>query len=107
MVRPCVLPAYGRGGEDQRMEKDEFVEKLISQISLDAIDFASDVERVLAEEVKYLRRLIAVYEEGKAAEKSRLVKELRARLADKQAQVDHLVAENQFLRQVIAARGLK
>lgn len=89
------------------MEKDEFVEKLISQTSLDAIDFASDLERALAEEVKYLRWLIAAYEEGKAVERNRLVKELRARLADKQAQIDHLLAENQFLRQVIAARGLK
>ena len=89
------------------MEKDEFVEKLISQTSLDAIDFVSDLERALAEEVKYLRWLVAACEEGKAVEKNRLVKELRARLADKQAQIDHLLEENQFLRQVIAARGLK
>ncbi len=89
------------------MEKDGFVERLISQTSLDAIDFASDLERVLAEEVKYLRRLIAACSEEEAVKKDQLVRELHARLADKQAQVDHLVTENRFLRQVIAARGLK
>jgi hypothetical protein len=37
------------------MEENPFVDRLLSQVSLDAVDFASDVERLLAEQVIFLR----------------------------------------------------
>ncbi len=89
------------------MENDGFVERLISHASLDAIDFACDLERALADEVKYLRRVIAAYGETEAIEREGRVRELRARLIDKDAQIEHLLEENRFLRGIISARGLK
>ncbi len=84
------------------MNRDEFIEQLISQASLDAVDFACDLERVLAEEVKYLRRIIAAYGEEEAIEKDALIHELRARLADKDTQIAYLMEENRFLREAIS-----
>ena len=83
------------------------MEKLISHASLDAIDFACDLERALADEVKYLRRVIAAYGETEAMEREGLVRELRARLRDKDAQIAQLRDENRFLREIITAHGLK
>lgn len=84
------------------MERDEFLEQLISQASLDAVDFACDLERVLAEEVKYLRRIVAACAEEEALEKHALVRELRARIADRESQIAHLLEENRFLRETIS-----
>ncbi len=84
------------------MKKDDFFEQLISQASLDAVDFACDLERVLAEEVKYLRRIIAACGEEEAIEKDALIRELRARLADKDAQIAYLLEENRFLRKAVS-----
>ncbi len=84
------------------MERDDFLERLISQASLDAVDFACDLERVLAEEVKYLRRVVAACGEEAAVEKDALVRELRARLADKESQIAHLLEENRFLRETVS-----
>ena len=84
------------------MNRDEFLEQLISQASLDTVDFACDLERVLAEEVKYLRRVVAACAEEEALERDALVRELRARLEDKDAQIAHLIEENRFLRETIA-----
>jgi len=89
------------------MERDAFLERLISQASLDSIDFACDLERVLAEEVKYLRRVVAACGEEEALERDALIRELRARLADKEGQIAYLMEENRFLREALTGRGLK
>lgn len=89
------------------MEDGGFMEKLIPQASLDEIDFACDLERALAEEVKYLRHVVAAYREEEAVEKDALIRELRARAADKEAQIANLREENRSLRQIIAAGRLK
>ncbi len=83
------------------------MEKLIPQASLDEIDFACDLERALAEEVKYLRRVVAACKEEKAMKKDAIIRELRVRVADKEAQVAYLLEENRSLRQIIAVGGLK
>lgn len=85
------------------MEPREFMEKLIPEVSLDAIDFACDLERVLAEEVKYLRRVINVLAEQDAIEKDGVIRELRLHLADKDTQIAHLLEENRFLRKRLAS----
>jgi uncharacterized membrane protein YccC len=84
------------------METHEFMDKLLSQVSLDEIDFACDLERVLAEQVKYLRTVVTVLAEQERVEKDALVGELRARLADKERQITHLREENRFLRDRLA-----
>ena len=85
------------------MEPREFMEKLLPHASLDAIDFACDLERVLAEEVKYLRRVINALSEQDAIEKDGVIRELRLRLTDKEAQIARLVEENCFLRERLAS----
>jgi len=84
------------------METPEFMEKLLPQASLDAIDFACDLERALADEVKYLRRVINTLAEQDAIEKDGVLHELRLRLSDKDAQIAHLLEENSFLRERLA-----
>jgi hypothetical protein len=70
------------------MGPGEFIDRLMSQVSLDAIDFASDVERLLAEQVVYLRdRLTAECRETEARS-SVVIAELRERISDK----DQLIA---------------
>jgi 5'(3')-deoxyribonucleotidase len=85
------------------MASREFIEKLISEVSLDGIEFACDLEQVLAEEVKYLRKVINACAEQDAIERSTAIQELRAHLADKDAQIVHLLEENRFLRERLAS----
>lgn len=80
------------------METHEFMDKLLSQVSLDEIDFACDLERVLAEEVKYLRHVINTCATQDAIERDGVITELRARLAEKDAQISLLLNENRFLK---------
>ncbi len=80
------------------MDKQKFMEKLLSQVSLDEIDFACDLERVLAEQVKYLRAVVTGLAEQERIEKDTLVCELRARIADKEAHISTLREENIDLR---------
>jgi len=80
------------------METHEFIEKLLSRVSLDEIDFACDLERVLAEEVKYLRHVINTCATQDAIERGGVITELRARLVEKDAQIALLLDENRFLR---------
>ena len=84
------------------METPEFIEKLLPKASLDAIDFACDLELVLADEVKYLRRVINTLAEQDAIEKDGVIHELRLRVSDKDAQIVHLLEENRFLREHLA-----
>lgn len=74
------------------------MDKLLSQVSLDEIDFACDLERVLVEQVKYLRSVVTVLAEQERIEKDALVRELRSRIADKEAHISILREENTCLR---------
>jgi len=85
------------------METDGFMDKLLAQVSLDEIDFACDLERVLAEQVKYLRRVVEVLAEQERIEKNILVRELRTRIAEKERESTRLRQENALLRQQIAS----
>lgn len=88
------------------MENREFMEQLVSQASLDTIDFACDLELALADEVRYLRRVIEALADREAYEESILVQELRARLADMAAQTEELRQENRFLRTYLAPQAV-
>ena len=85
------------------METDGFMDKLLAQVSLNEIDFACDLERVLAEQVKYLRRVVEVLAEQERIEKNTLVRELRTRIAEKERESTRLRQENALLRQQIAS----
>ena len=79
------------------------MDKLLAQVSLDEIDFACDLERVLAEQVKYLRRVVEVLAEQERIEKNTLVRELRTRIVEKERENTRLRQENALLRQQIAS----
>jgi len=84
------------------MEPNEFVDRLLSEVSLDAIDYASDVERILAEEVLFLREQLSIARQEAVVGAHALIKELYDRLAEKDAQIDSLREELRFLREQIA-----
>jgi len=84
------------------MEPNEFVEKLLAQVSLDAIDYASDVERIMAEQIGFLRCQIEVCRKEAVTGAHEVIRELYARLADKDLQIDALREEIRFLRGQIA-----
>jgi hypothetical protein len=86
------------------MEPNEFVEKLLSQVSLDAIDYASDVERIMAEQIGFLRAQIEVCRKEAVSGAHDVIRELYARLADKDLQIDALREEVRFLRSRITAQ---
>jgi hypothetical protein len=81
------------------MQHDEFMDKLIPQVSLDEIDFACDLERVLAEQVKYLRGVLATIITSRSIESNALIDELRSYIADKDREISRLREENGELRQ--------
>ncbi len=81
------------------METHEFADKLLPELSFDEIDFACDLERVLAEQVKYLRGLIASANDRSSLERDSLVSELRSRIAEKDIEIVRLHKENDVLRQ--------
>jgi len=87
------------------MEPNEFVEKLISQVSLDPIDYASDVERMMAEQIAFLREQLEVRRKEAVAGAHAVIRELYARLADKDLQVEALREEVRFLREQVAAQA--
>jgi len=84
------------------MEPNEFIDRLLSEVSLEAIDYASDVERILAEEVLFLREQLAIARQEAVIGAHALIKELYDRLADKDAQIAALKEEVLFLRERIA-----
>ena len=84
------------------MEPNEFIDRLLSEVSLEAIDYASDVERILAEEVLFLREQLAAARQEAVVGAHQLIKELYSRVADKDAQIDALREEVLFLRERIA-----
>jgi len=87
------------------MEPNDFVEKLISQASLDAIDFASDVERLMAEQIAFLREQIEVRRQEAVCGAHDVIRELYARISDKDAQIIALREEVRFLRTQLAPQA--
>jgi hypothetical protein len=85
------------------MEINEFVDKLMDQASLDAIDFASDVERILAEQVVFLRAQLETVRREAVVGAHAVIDALYARIGDKDAQVATLEKEVGFLRQHFSA----
>jgi len=84
------------------MGPGEFIERLMSQVSLDAIDFASDVERLLAEQVAYLRDQLVAERRDADAKESAVVCELRQRIADKDDRIAALQEDVRFYREQCA-----
>ena len=83
------------------MEANEFIDRLLSDvepIQAPSIDFASDVERVLAEQVVFLRGHLASAKEGSVVGSHELVRSLYARIEDKDRQIQDLHEEIRFLR---------
>jgi len=87
--------------ENEYMETHGFTDKLLPDLSLDEIDFACDLERVLAEQVKYLRGALASANDKQLLERDSLVSELHSRLAEKDADISRLHAENDLLRKYL------
>ncbi len=85
------------------MEPNDFVEKLLEESSLDAIELASDVERILAEQVVYLRDLVRALQQGSVLGTHEVIRQLYSRLDDKDEQIESLREEIGFLRGQLAA----
>ena len=81
------------------MESNEFVEKLLTETSLDAIDFASDVERILAEQIVFLREHVRVLQQGLVLGTHDVIRQLYARIEDKDEQIEGLREQIASLRQ--------
>lgn len=87
------------------MESNEFVEKLLTETSLEAIEFASDVERILAEQVVYLRDHVRALQQGAVLGTHDVIRQLYGRLEDKGRQIESLREEVVFLRERLTAAG--
>ena len=85
------------------MESNGFVEKLLAKTSLDALEFASDVERILAEQVVYLREHVRALQQGSVLGTHDVIRQLYGRLEEKDKQIDGLREEIGFLRQQVTA----
>ncbi len=81
------------------METHEFADKLLPELSLDDIEFACDLERVLAEQIKYLRGTLASANDKLLLEKDTIVSELRSRLAEKDCEISRLQEQNALLQE--------
>jgi len=85
------------------VEPNEFVEKLLAETPLDRIEYASDVERILAEQVVYLRGHLRALQQNAVLGGHEIVGELYARLEDKDKQIGMLREEIGFLRQRLSS----
>ncbi|MBE0634555.1 hypothetical protein IH601_00960 [Candidatus Bipolaricaulota bacterium] len=83
------------------METNDFVQKLLTEATLDSLDWASDVERILAEQVVFLREQLRNQRQETVLGAHDLISELYCRLEDKQQQIEVLRDEVGFLRQHI------
>jgi len=83
------------------METNDFVQKLLTDATLDGLDWASDVERILAEQVIFLREQMRHQRQETVLGAHELISELYCRLEDKQEQIATLKEEIVFLRQHI------
>ncbi|MFC2095564.1 hypothetical protein ACFLSW_03905 [Candidatus Bipolaricaulota bacterium] len=77
------------------------MQKLLSDATLDGLDWASDVERILAEQVIFLREQIRQQRQETVLGTHDLIAELYCRLEDRQQQISALRDEVGFLRQHI------
>jgi len=84
------------------MESNEFVDKLLAETTMEAIEFASDVERVLAEQVVYLRDHIRVLQQGAVLGTHEVIRQLYARLDDRDTQIASLREQITFLQRQLA-----
>lgn len=84
------------------METNDFVQKLLTETTLDGLDWASDVERILAEQVIFLREQLRQQRQETVLGTHGLISELYCRLEDKQQQIGALSEEVAFLRQHIS-----
>ena len=80
------------------MKSMDFAEQLIEGITFDEIDLACDVEKLLAEQVQYLRRLVEILAEDSAVEEERIAERFRHRVAGQETQIARLSQENRALR---------
>ncbi len=72
------------------MDDNGFVDRLMSEASLDAIDFASDVERLLAEQVVFLRGELETCRREAVVGAHAVVRELYARIASLEEEIGFL-----------------
>lgn len=86
------------------MDSKEFADKLLHELRLNEIDFASDVERLMAEQINYLRELIVAANQKNQLASDGLVAELRGRLKDMEDQINWLRQENYELRSQLKER---
>lgn len=84
------------------METNDFVQKLLNEASLDGLEWATDVERILAEQVIYLREQLRQQRQETVLGAHDLISELYCRIDDKQQQVDALNEQIAFLRSHIS-----
>ena len=85
------------------MENNDFVQKLLTEATLDGLDWASDVERILAEQVIFLREQLRNQRQETVLGAHDLISELYCRLEDRQQQIEALRDEVGFLRQHITS----
>ncbi len=84
------------------METNDFVQKLLTEATLDGLDWASDVERILAEQVIFLREQLKQQRQETVLGTHVLISELYCRLEDKQQQIGAFETEIDFLRQHVS-----
>lgn len=84
------------------METNDFVQKLLMDSTLDDLDWASDVERILAEQVVFLRAQLQQQRQETVLGSHELISELYCRLDDKEQQIGALNEEISFLRQHVS-----
>jgi len=100
---PDVLAAGLALGENRAMDADLFLDKLFEESALSAVDFACDLEKVLAEQVVYLRRVIEAMADDERLQRDELIKELRGQIADRDDQLRQLREQNTQLRVRLSA----
>jgi len=88
----------GPGSYDRTMEPNEFMEKLLEEVSLETIDYATDVERLMAEQIAFLREQIEVRCKEAVIGSHAVIRELYGRLEEKNARIEQLREEVRFLR---------
>jgi len=85
------------------MDSNEFIQRLFSEVDLGSIDWASDVERILVEQVVYLRDHLVTLRQDSVLGAHEVIAELYQRLDDKDRQIDDLHEEIRFLRDLLSA----
>jgi hypothetical protein len=81
------------------MDTNDFVQRLLAETTLDGLEWASDVERILAEQVLFLREQLRQQRQETVLGAHELISELYCRLDDKQQEIGSLKEEIAFLRQ--------